>query len=206
MQMIVKGRRMDVTPAIREYAEEKIGRVTKILNSQLMSAEVELYTERNKSIEKGQVAEVTVYTKGHVIRAKEAASDLFAAIDLVSEKLESQVRRYKEKTVDRHTKGVPAAAIAPAPEEPDEPAIVKTKTLATKPMSTDEAICRWSSWATTSSSSDPRTRKGPTSCTAATTATTGSSRQRDRPLQGGGERRGLEARAFAISSLLPAES
>ena len=140
MQMIVKGRRMDVTPAIREYAEEKIGRVTKILNSQLMSAEVELYTERNKSIEKGQVAEVTVYTKGHVIRAKEAASDLFAAIDLVSEKLESQVRRYKEKTVDRHTKGVPAAAIAPAPEEPDEPAIVKTKTLATKPMSTDEAI------------------------------------------------------------------
>ncbi|MDO8848161.1 MAG: ribosome-associated translation inhibitor RaiA [Coriobacteriia bacterium] len=142
MQMIVKGRRMDVTPAIREYAEEKIGRVTKILNSQLMSAEVELYTERNKSIEKGQVAEVTVYTKGHVIRAKEAASDLFAAIDLVSEKLESQVRRYKDKTVDRHTKGVSAAAIAPAPapEELDEPAIVKTKTLATKPMSTDEAI------------------------------------------------------------------
>ncbi len=140
MQMIVKGRRMDVTPAIHDYAEQKIGRVAKILNGTITSAEVEVYTERNRSIEKGQVAEVTVYTKGHVIRAKEAASDLYAAIDLVSEKLESQVRKYKEKTVDRHTKGVPVYEMAPALQEPDEPAVVKTKALATKPMSTDEAI------------------------------------------------------------------
>ena len=140
MQMIVKGRRMDVTPAIRDYAELKVGRVTKILDAMLMSAEVELYTERNRSIGKGQVAEVTVYTKGPVIRAKESASDLYSAIDLVSEKLESQVRKYKEKTVDRHTKGAPVYAVAPVPEEPEEPAVVKTKTLATKPMSTEEAI------------------------------------------------------------------
>ena len=71
MQMIVKGRHMDVTPAIRQYAEEKVGRVAKILDSQLMSAEVEVYTERNRSIQNGQVAEVTIYTKGPVIRAKE---------------------------------------------------------------------------------------------------------------------------------------
>ncbi|MRS13268.1 MAG: ribosome-associated translation inhibitor RaiA [Actinobacteria bacterium] len=141
MQMIVKGRRMDVTPAIREYAEEKIGRVTHILNSQLMSAEVELYRERNRSIEKGQVAEVTVYTKGHVIRAKESASDMFAAIDLVAEKLESQVRKYKNKVVDRHTRGAPAPAPAvPVSEEEEPPAIVKTKTVSSKPMSTEEAI------------------------------------------------------------------
>jgi putative sigma-54 modulation protein len=140
MQMIVKGRRMEVTPAIRDYAEEKVGRVAKILDHMLMSAEVELYTERNRSIEKGQVAEVTVYTKGPVIRAKEAASDMYAAIDLVSEKLERQVRKYKTKIIDRH-KG--AAAPVPAPplvEESEEPAIVKTKTLESKPMSTDEAI------------------------------------------------------------------
>jgi len=101
MEMIVKGRHMDVTPAIREYAEQKIGRVAKILDSMLMSAEVELYTERNRSIEKCQVAEVTIYTKGPVIRAKEASSDLYAAIDLVSEKLERQVRKYKTKVMDR---------------------------------------------------------------------------------------------------------
>lgn len=140
MQMIVKGRRMDVTPAIREYAEEKIGRVVKIMESQVMSAEVEVYTERNRSIEKGQVAEVTVYTKGHVIRAKEASSDMFAAIDLVSEKLESQMRKFKTKIVDRHTKGAPVLAVTPAPEEQDEPVVVKIKTLNSKPMSTEEAI------------------------------------------------------------------
>ena len=141
MQMIVKGRRMDVTPAIRSYAEEKVGRVAKILDSWLMSAEVELYTERNRSIEKGQVAEVTIYTKGPTIRAKEAASDMYAAIDLVSEKLERQVRKYKTKIVDRHTKGVPVAVVtAPEPAEEGEPTVVKTKSLASKPMSTDEAI------------------------------------------------------------------
>src|SRR5574340_921006 len=139
MQMIVKGRRMDVTPAIREYAEQKVGRVTKILNSQLMSADIEVYTERNRSIEKGQVAEVTVYTKGHVIRAKEAASDMYAAIDLVSEKLERQVRKYKTKIVDRHTKGAPTATAAPEPEEPEAPAVVKVKSLTSKPMSLEEA-------------------------------------------------------------------
>jgi putative sigma-54 modulation protein len=143
MQMIVKGRRMDVTPAIRDYAEEKVGRIAKILDSMLMSAEVELYTERNRSIEKGQVAEVTVYTKGPVIRAKESASDMYAAIDLVSEKLERQVRKYKTKLVDRHKGAQAPATPVPAPplvDESDEPAIVKTKTLESKPMSTDEAI------------------------------------------------------------------
>ena len=59
MQLIVKGRHMDVAPALRSYAEEKIGRVAKILNHMLMSGEVELYTEHNRSIDKREVAEVT---------------------------------------------------------------------------------------------------------------------------------------------------
>lgn len=140
MQMIVKGRRMDITPAIREYAEEKVGRVAKILDNWLMSAEVELYTERNRSIEKSQVAEVTIYTKGPVIRAKESASDMFAAIDLVSEKLERQVRKYKTKIMDRHTKGPSVRIPAPEPVEEPEPVIVKRKILETKPMSAEEAM------------------------------------------------------------------
>lgn len=139
MQIIVKGRRMEITPPIREYAEEKVGRVAKILDSMLMSAEVELYTERNRSIEKGHVAEVTIYTKGPVIRAKEAATDLYAAIDLVSEKLERQVRKYKTRIIDKQTKGAPMPPVM-APAEDDEPSIVKMKTLESKPMSAEEAI------------------------------------------------------------------
>lgn len=140
MQLIVKGRHMDVAPALRSYAEEKIGRVAKILNHMLMSGEVELYTEHNRSIDKREVAEVTMFTKGHVIRAKEAATDLYAAIDLVSEKLENQVRRYKTKIVDRHTKVAPMNVVAASPQEEPERAIVKTKRLNSKPMSADEAI------------------------------------------------------------------
>lgn len=143
MKMIVKGRHMDVTPAIRDYAEEKIGRTAKILDHMIMSAEVELQVEKNRSIQNGHVAEVTVYTKGHVIRAREAASDMYAAIDLVSEKLERQVRKFKTKIVDRHTKVTPIAEIAAALGEAGgerEPAIVKTKVVAVKPMSPDEAI------------------------------------------------------------------
>lgn len=141
MDLIVKGRHMGVAPKVREYAEEKIGRIAKILNGMLMTAEVELYVEKNPSIADSQVAEVTVYTKGPVIRAKEAASDMYAAIDLVSEKLETQVRRYKTKVVDRHTKGAPQPEPTPlVPEEPEEPAIVKVKTIEVKPMSAEEAI------------------------------------------------------------------
>jgi putative sigma-54 modulation protein len=141
MELTVKGRHMDVSPALRDYALDKVGRVAKILNSQLMSGEVELYTERNRSVEKAQVAEVTMHTKGHVIRARQSAHDLFAAIDLVSEKLESQVRKYKSKMVDRHTSGPSMAAAAEIPDTfGEEPSIVKTKRLQSKPMSTDEAI------------------------------------------------------------------
>jgi len=66
---------------------------------------------------------------------------MYAAIDLMSEKLESQVRRFKEKLVDRRTKAEPMNVVAAMPDQPtEEPSIVKTKRLATKPMSTDEAI------------------------------------------------------------------
>lgn len=142
MQITVKGRHMDVKPEVRDYAIEKIGRVARILDTMFMSGEVELYTERNRSVEKAQVAEVTVYTKGHVIRARETAHDWYAAIDLVSEKFESQVRKFKSKLVDRHTKAAPMSAAARVPDLPGdaEPALVKSKRLNSKPMSTDEAI------------------------------------------------------------------
>ncbi|MDO9557584.1 MAG: ribosome-associated translation inhibitor RaiA [Coriobacteriia bacterium] len=143
MKMIVKGRHMDITPAIRDYAEEKIGRVAKILDHMIMSAEVELQVEKNPSIQNGHVAEVTVYTKGHVIRAREAALDMYAAIDLVSEKLERQLRKFKTKIVDRHTKVTPIAEATAVSEEAEgehEPEIVKTKIVEVKPMSADEAI------------------------------------------------------------------
>jgi putative sigma-54 modulation protein len=115
MKMIIKGRHMAVTDAIHDYAEEKIGRVSKIFDGDHMTTEVELFVEKNPSIENSQVAEVTVWTKGPVIRAKEAAPDMYAAIDLVSEKLERQFRKYKGKMKDRHSA---RAAVPPMPAPP----------------------------------------------------------------------------------------
>ncbi|MCE5204105.1 MAG: ribosome-associated translation inhibitor RaiA [Coriobacteriales bacterium] len=141
MNMIVKGRRMEVSPAIREYAEEKIGRVAKILDdTKILSAEIELFTERNPSIENANVAEVTLWTKGHVIRAREAAADMYAAIDLVSEKLEGQVRKFKTKLIDRHRIPAPSPQVVESEEVEQGPAIVKTKVIEVKPMSTEEAL------------------------------------------------------------------
>jgi putative sigma-54 modulation protein len=147
MDMVVKGRHMDVSPELRTYAEEKIGKLGKILESMIMSVEVELYHERNRSIDKGQVAEVTVYTKGPVIRARESATEMRAAIDLVAEKLETQARKLKGKLVDKHS-GKPAPATAEVAGEAGaedeigepEPSIVKTKSVDLKPMTTEEAM------------------------------------------------------------------
>lgn len=144
MNLIVKGRHMDVRPDVREYAEEKVGKAAKVLNGMVMSIEVELYHERNRSIDKHQVAEVTMFTKGPVIRARESATDMKAAIDLVAEKLERQARKYKTKVLDRRTgrlAQVPVPVeIGEASEEEPERSVVKTKRVDLKPMSAEEAI------------------------------------------------------------------
>jgi len=142
MNIIVKGRHMDITPALRDYAEEKTGKVAKILDHMIREAEVELFVEKNRAIENSQVAEITMFTKGHVIRAKEAATDMYAAIDMATDKLERQLRKYKGKLMNRHSaraaKEAPPVYIPPIAEDDRE--VVKRKTVEVRPMSQEEAI------------------------------------------------------------------
>ena len=149
MNITVKGRNHDVPADVREYAEEKIGRVGKILNSFAKDAEVELFSERNPAIGNGKVVEVTVRTKGPVIRARESATTYLAAIDVVSGKVEAQARKVHGKFVGRHKHTPPMDQLVDAPplpgeqeEAPAEPpaAVVKTKIIEVKPMTRDEAI------------------------------------------------------------------
>lgn len=142
MDIVIKGRHMDVSSDLKDYADEKVGKVAHILNGMAMSTEIELYHERNRSIGEHEVAEVTLFTKGHVLRARETGSDMRSAIDKVAAKLERQARRFKERVVDRHAgKGGPSAASVPVLEEAPEtgPSIVKTKQVDLKPMSLEEA-------------------------------------------------------------------
>jgi putative sigma-54 modulation protein len=148
VNLTVKGRNLILTDAIGAYAEEKIGRLGKYL-ADGSRCEVELWTEKNPSIADNQVVEATIFTKGPVIRAREASPDIYASIDLVFAKLERQVKKYRGKLVSR-TQGSHKEALAsegfaaPEPaevleEETPTPRIVKTKQFMVKPMTPEEA-------------------------------------------------------------------
>ena len=101
MKLHVKGRNLDLTPALVSYAERKIGRLEKHLPAPTR-VEVELTVERNPSIAENQIAEATIWTKGPVLRARKASTDMKASIDELANKLERQVERYRDKlTVER---------------------------------------------------------------------------------------------------------
>jgi putative sigma-54 modulation protein len=105
MRLQVKGKNVEVTPSIREYAERKLAKLGKQLAEQTQ-VEVELSQQRNPSIAASQVAEATVFTKGPTLRAREASPDMKASIDQLVDKLARQVKRYRERrTVEprRHT-------------------------------------------------------------------------------------------------------
>src|SRR3954468_15357416 len=95
MQFQVKGRNLEVSEAIRSYAEQKLAKLERQLENPRV--ELELAVERNPSIAANHVAEATIWTKGPVLRAKEASTDMRASIDLLTDKLERQVNRYREK-------------------------------------------------------------------------------------------------------------
>jgi len=96
MRLQVKGKNVEVTAPIREYAERKLAKIGKLL-AEPTQVELELSEEKNPSIAASQVAEGTIFTKGPTIRAREASPDLRASIDQLAAKLERQVKRYREK-------------------------------------------------------------------------------------------------------------
>ena len=148
MNLTVKGRNLVLTETISTYAQEKMGKLSKYLANG-SRCELELWTEKNPSISDNQVVEATIFTKGPVIRAREASPDIYASIDLVFAKLERQVKKYRGKLVSRY-QGPPKEILASEGfqllEEAEEaeadtpgPRIVKTKQFMVKPMSPEEA-------------------------------------------------------------------
>jgi putative sigma-54 modulation protein len=105
MRLTVKGKNVEVTEQIRSYAEQKLAKLGRQLND-LTLVELELAVETNPSIADSHVAEVTVFTKGPVIRARGASADMRASIDQLTDKLERQVVRYREKRQGTNGRGV----------------------------------------------------------------------------------------------------
>ena len=139
MRLQVKGKNVEVTDSIRQYAQEKLGKLERQL-ADPTRVELELAVERNPSISANHVAEATIWTKGPVLRAREASADHKASIDQLVEKLERQVKRYREKR--RRYRGSSAAEVVPPDAVPidGEPRIVKSKRFPVKPMHAEEAV------------------------------------------------------------------
>ena len=142
MQFQVKGRNLEVSDAIRSYAEAKLGKLERQLTDPRV--ELELAVEKNPSIAANNVAEATIWTNGPVLRAREASGDMRASIDQLVAKLERQINRYRTRGRDRRRRA--ARANSPTPDtipvmaEDEEPQIVKTKQFALNPMSAEEAV------------------------------------------------------------------
>ena len=139
MKYNIHGSKVKVTPSIKSYIEEKLGKLDKYFESpDSITSNVVV---RIRGLE--QIVEVTIPVKGITIRNEEANSDLYAAIDLVVDKLERQIRKNKtriKKKVKVEVTDFGFIDFKVAKEESDTNKIVKRKTIDNKPMSEEEAI------------------------------------------------------------------
>lgn len=141
MQITITTRNIENTEALKRYAEEKIARLQKFVD-QITSVHIILSVEKHR-----QIAEVTLHVRELTIRGEESSDNLYSAIDLVADKIERQILRYKEKIVEHSGRGSgrlrSREELAPTEEDEslleDGPRIVKTKRFAMKPLSPDEA-------------------------------------------------------------------
>jgi putative sigma-54 modulation protein len=101
MDITVTGRKMTVSDSLHDYVIEKISNSVRVFNINPMSAEVVLRREKNPAIPRPAVAEVTLFTKGHIIRTEEAEEDIYAAVDVAAAKVERQLRKYKTRVLDK---------------------------------------------------------------------------------------------------------
>jgi putative sigma-54 modulation protein len=128
------GRNLDITDAMRNYAEEKLARLDRF-SPQIIDAKV-VMSYRQGAAEPARV-EVQLNIPNGIIRAEENGVDSYAAIDKVVDKLERQVKRFKGRTLAKRSEEAPSLV---EPEEaPGVPEIVRVKRHVLRPMSAEDA-------------------------------------------------------------------
>ncbi|HEY2372253.1 MAG TPA: ribosome-associated translation inhibitor RaiA [Gaiellaceae bacterium] len=117
MQLDVKGKNLEVSDSIRAYAEKKLAKLDKQVYP-TTRVEVELAVEKNPSVAANQIAEATVWLKGHTLRAREATRDMKASIDELAEKLIRQIHDERDKKVSKRKIDKHALDAQGVPENP----------------------------------------------------------------------------------------
>lgn len=140
----IRGENIEVTPAIREYVENKIEKIERYFNEDInanANVNLRIYNDKQTKVE------VTIPLKNLTLRAEERHNDMYAAIDLIVDKLERQIRKHKTKVNRkfREREGVghyfaTTNVAGDTHTEEEEYAIVRTKQFDLKPMDQEEAV------------------------------------------------------------------
>lgn len=153
MSITVSGRKMPVTDALRQYAEEKVGNAIKVLDADPLTTEVVLYTEKNPANPLPAICEITVRVKSHIVRVEESEEDMYAAIDVAAAKVSRQLRKYKTRVIDRKTRATEKIAdyahegtpegeldLDRLMDELSDDEVVRVKEMEFAPMTEEEAL------------------------------------------------------------------
>ena len=140
MEIIIHGDKIKVTSAMKDYIEEKLGRLDKYLeNSDDIRANVIVKVKGHL-----QTMEITIPLKSFILRSEETQEDFYAAVDKTIDKLERQIRKNKTRLMSRNSKPSYDFNFSmieiEKEEEKEESKIVKRKTIEVKPMNEEEAI------------------------------------------------------------------
>lgn len=132
MKVQVRGKNIQVTPALRDYAEKRITKLERFLDN--MGEAIATLSVEGDS----HKIEVTIPVNGMLLRGEESTEEMYHSIDLVVGKMERQIERYKGK-INRRTNRT-MTEFTEGKESDDEPQVIKTKRFAIKPMALDEAV------------------------------------------------------------------
>jgi ribosomal subunit interface protein len=162
VDIVVKGRGTEVSERFRQHVNEKLAKIAK-LDPKMISADVEWSKERNPRLsDQCERIEITIYSRGPVVRAEAAAQDCYAALDAAYNKLESRLRRARDRRKVHHGAKSPrsvAAATAtlrvdpvglngdgpdmvaePLGADQDGPMVIRVKTHQATPINLDQAL------------------------------------------------------------------
>ncbi len=134
MKFVIIGKNTTVTPGLKASVEDKIGKLSKYFDEDT-TAHVTLSVVRDE-----QKVEVTIPVKGTIIRSEQSSTDMYVSIDLVEEIIERQLKKYRNKIIDRHQAGGDIANYAPEEDVEEEGIkIVRSKKFEIKPMYPEDA-------------------------------------------------------------------
>ncbi len=135
MKFIISGKNLTVTDGLKSAVEDKLGKLERYFTPDT-EVIVTLSVEKDR-----QKIEVTIPVKGNIIRSEQTSNDMYVSIDLVEEVIERQLRKYKNKIIDKKQAAVnfQKAYIDKDYEEDEEVRIIRTKKFDIKPMYPEDA-------------------------------------------------------------------